>query len=108
VVRGELRALDDLQYRLLADRAEGRALRTSPHWSRLCRKRAEIRAWMARAGQLAGKAGRACSEAEAWQVAHQAIQESRARGLSLRRARFVLWLHGLTPGRGVDAPGACG
>jgi len=110
-VRARLAELEEQRYRLLADRVEGRPLRGSPHWGALCRKRAEVRAWVERAGRLAERASRVRGEAEARELVRRALAEAQARGLPARRARATAWLAGiaplpapwLAPARGLEA-----
>ena len=91
-VRARLRELGDLQYRLLADHLAGRPLRGSQHWRALCEKRAELRVWLDRSGQLARRAGALRSDAEARRLLWQGIEQARAWGLGARRARLWAWL----------------
>ena len=94
-VRLRLGELEALRYRVLADRIEGRALRESPHWGALCRKRAEVRASVARAGSFARSAGGLRSVGAARSLARESLGTARSRGLSVRRAHWAARLAGV-------------
>jgi hypothetical protein len=101
-VRRRLRELADLEYRLLAEIADGGTVAASPQLTALRFKRAELRAAIARAAHLARHAKAGESGAEARRLACEALGGARARGLAARRARLAAWLGGGTP----TAPGA--
>jgi hypothetical protein len=107
-VRRRLRELTDLEYRLLAEIADGSTVAASPQLAPLRFKRAELRAAIARAAHLARSARDAKSGEEARRLACEALEDARAHGLAVRRARLVAWLGGDTPAAPGVAPAARG
>lgn len=96
-VRRRLRRLADLEYRLLAEIADGSSVGASLQLTPLRSERAALRAEIDRAEQLVQRARAVGCGPKAERLAREALADARAHGLAARRAHWAARLAGRLP-----------
>ena len=88
-------ALDELEYRLLAERLDDAVATASDWMPDLQCKRAELRGWVELAERFALRAGRVTTHAQARTLLEKSIAQARSLGLRVRCAQITSWLDSL-------------
>jgi hypothetical protein len=102
-IRRTLRDLRDLEYRLLADRADGGTAAAPSLASAIVARQGALRARLARATRLVSAVSGLHGAAGARRLLAAGLRQARAAGLPARRARLAAWCATLFPAGATPA-----